>query len=117
MQQASSLLDSDGSADATTLAMLRWQYVRLLTEFDTFKHREIFEPALRSASPDKVALASQLQAHCVEMGQAFRAYVLEWSAVDKHAHWDRYHAAAITIIKRLQEHFDREMPLMQRLLA
>jgi hypothetical protein len=117
MQQASAVLEGAGAADAATLAMLRWQYVRLLTEFDAFKQREIFEPALRSASPDKAALASELQAECTAIGQAFRAYVLEWSAVDKHAQWHLYYPAAKAIIERIEKHFDEETPLMQRLLA
>jgi len=117
MAHASAVLDDNRPAEATTLAMLRWQYVRLLTEFDAFKNREIFASALWEEVPEKAALARELQVACTEMGHAFRAYVLKWSTVDKSVHWDEYHAAANAIIKRLHGHFEREGPLIERLLA
>jgi hypothetical protein len=116
MQRASAVLEA-ATPDATTLAMMRWQYVRLLTEFESFKHREIFGPALRNGTPGELALARDMATACEVMGQAFRAYVLEWSTVDKNARWEEYSAAAKAIIQRLHDHFEAEEPLMAKLLT
>jgi hypothetical protein len=116
MERASGVLEA-ATPDATTLAVLRWQYVRLLTEMESFKHREILGPSLRNGTPGELALARDLAIQCREIGQAFRAYVLEWSTVDKNARWDEYSAAAKAIIQRLQNHFETEEPLMAKLLT
>ena len=97
--------------------MLRWQYVRLLTEFETFKHREIFAPALRDGTSDKAPTARQLEASCAEISRAFRAYVMKWSTVDKNACWENYREAAAAIIQRLRDHLEAEGPAMRLLLS
>lgn len=103
--------------DAAKMATGRWQLARVLTEYHVLKHREIFDPAIADGNPERAALARQLKAACIAVGEEFRAYVTRWSPVDKAAMWPEYRLTTLNLMSRLCDHIARERLTVQRLLA
>lgn len=70
--------------------------------YQGFKHREIFDPAMRLPDPDRAGAARRLKDMCLASDHAFRAYVSKWSSVDVLDRWDEYRPAALRLIADLR---------------
>ena len=59
LSQAEDLLRAGDEQAVEALGRMRWLLVRLLREYQIFKHSRIFEPALRQGSAMQVAVAAK----------------------------------------------------------
>lgn len=60
-------------------AVLRWQLVRALREYQLFKHREIFDPLAGSLNPQLADLACGMKMRCIATCNAYGDHVQRWS--------------------------------------
>ena len=98
------------------LAVARWQMVRMLHAYQIFKHIEIFDPAIRSGSPDHARAATRMKAECIAAGDSFRRHVQQWSATSIADSWDSYRPAMLAMAEELRRHIVRERRSVEMLL-
>ena len=99
------------------LARARWLAVRLVHEYQVFKHAEILDPAIRHGAPAQVDAATRMKADCLAVIAHFRAHVREWSTGDVAARWDEYLAAMRALADRWRAHLATERRAIADLLA
>ena len=99
------------------LAKARWQMVRLLHAYQSFKHGEIFDPAIRSGTAAQIRAASRMKADCIAAGEAFRTYVQRWSSTGVTTEWDAYVPAMVAMADQLRAHVATERRTVEALLA
>lgn len=102
--------------DAGALARTRWELVRALMAYQRFKHSEIFDPVAAKGCTDEARLARRLKSDCLQMGEAFRAYVATWSSRSVLECWAEYHPAALALVARIRDHMATERRETGRLL-
>ena len=107
----------DPARDAAALARARWALMRVLTAYQLFKHREIFDPAVGGTVLGDAQRAARMKRACTQVGEEFRRYVATWSRTDVAAAWDSYQPAALAMIERLRDHFAREKAEVEALLS
>ena len=117
IESATALLRLDPLVARAPLARARWTLARMLREYQLFKHREIFDPAIAGGDEREVAAACDLRASCIAAGDAFTAYVARWSSLDIAALWDSYRPAMRRMAGELRTHLVRERAQVERLLA
>lgn len=79
-------------------AVLRWQLVRALREYQLFKHREIYDPLAGSLNPQLADLACGMKMRCIATCNAYGDHVQRWSkgpaagerSAARVARWYRY---------------------------
>lgn len=103
--------------DSHALGCVRWQLVRLLREYQLFKHRRIFDPAIRSGVTLARAQAETMKAECIAAGEAIARFVLTWSAVEGPVDWSAYRLAALDLHLAIRRHVVRERRGVIALLA
>lgn len=108
MDAAARILEANRAEDAPEMGRARWGMMRLLTEYQMFKHREIFDPAIRSGSPEAQRAAREMKAQCIAVGEEFRAYVAKWASTGVADNWAEYRTAAMAMIARIREHIASE---------
>lgn len=99
------------------LAKARWEMTRLLRSYQIFKHTEIFDPFIAHDPGEKARVAEQLKMRCIEAGNAFRDYVLEWSSRDVVTCWASYKPAMLAMTKQLRTHLAQERRDVEALLS
>jgi len=102
--------------NTVTLAALRWRLVRLLREYQLFKHTEIFDPIIRGDRASRSADAGRLKAACEETGAAYNDHIRRWNLSGTGETSPDYAADARHMIRRVGEHLDREQLDIRRLL-
>lgn len=117
MDEAEPLLRDPAARDVAALARARWAMVRGLGEYQLFKHRRIFDPALATPDAPSRERAARLKQRCVEMGDEFRAYVTRWGGADVAGEWPTYQAAALKMMARLRAHVARERTECEALIG
>ena len=117
IERAVSLLALPASEAREPLAHARWVMVRMLQEYQVFKHAEIFDPAIRRGTPLQVNAATRMKTDCIAAGEAFRTYVRQWSGTDVAARWDEYRPAMRAMAERLRNHMTTERRAVADLLA
>ena len=108
MREAEPLLRSASLRDIPALSRTRWALMRALTEYQLFKHNEIFDPAMGRAALGSAQRADRLKRACTAMGDEYRAYVGKWGGADIGAAWSVYQPAALQMTARLRDHIARE---------
>jgi hypothetical protein len=103
--------------DAATLAMLRWQMVREMAAYESFKQTQVYDPLIASCEGANKLAVQKLKQDCLDLSAAFRGYVGKWSSVDKVGHWPEYRQAALDIIQRLRRQMSEESAVVARLAA
>lgn len=111
------LLAQEPSLARGGLAKARWTLLRLLREYQLFKHGEVFGPAIRYGAPRQAATAQRMRAACIAAGDLFTAHVARWSAQDIAACWPDYKGATRAMCDGLRLHIARERREVQELLA
>jgi hypothetical protein len=111
------LLVERGPGAMPDLAQARWKFMRMLREYQAFKHAEIFDPVIRSGSPRQVAVAKELRAACIAAMDAYRTYTMRWSTVDTYANWQDYRLAMLEMAAAIRTHVERERVEIRSLLA
>lgn len=114
---AQSLVPLTPDAAQPGLAHVRWQLLRLLREYQLFKHNEIFNPLIESSQPDLVAMATRLKASCISSGEEYRLHTTRWSGRGASEDWSGYQQAAAGMIQDLGNHLKAERAAVQILLS
>jgi len=117
IETAQGLLPLTSDAAQPGLAHLRWQLLRLLREYQLFKHNEIFNPLMESSQPDLVAMATRLKASCIASGEEYRLHTTRWSGRGATEDWSGYQQATSDIIEGLYRHLQAERADVQILLS
>lgn len=106
------------SADGVIeLGRCRSEMARILTIYNLFVQREIFEPLLRGSSPSEVAAAKNIKAECICLVEEFRIFTIKWRTGDVAARWAEYQPEAVEFRRRVQRHFERVMTVVNAALA
>jgi hypothetical protein len=116
VEHTEAILRSGSAANAIELGHARWELTRVLTAYQMFMHRELFQPVIDGGRADRARIAIGLKADCIAIGEDFRHYVAKWSAVGITDRWAEYKAAALAIITRLRRHIARERWAAEQLL-
>lgn len=98
----------DGRAAQPRLAKHRWLLMRMLREYQLFKHVEIFDPAIARGDARRADLARAMKARCIATGDGFHRHVAAWTGEAIDAHWTDYAAAVLAMADRLTLHIARE---------
>jgi hypothetical protein len=88
--------------DAATLARHRWELVRVLVEFELFKHREIFDPLIRHGDQQTAARARIMKQECTALGADIRAFVTQWSNGSVEERWPEFRLAKLALFDRIE---------------
>jgi hypothetical protein len=104
----SALLAGEAPSDPCALARARWRLARALSEYQLFKHREIFDPALRAGDPGRRRVAAAMKARCEAADAAFRDHARRWSSTGVTDRWPEYQASALAVARTLQAHLAEE---------
>lgn len=108
MRTAEPLLRNASLRDVPALSRARWALMRALTEYQLFKHNEIFDPAIAGAVLGSAQRADRLKRACITVGDEYRAYATKWGGADIEGVWSVYQPAALQMIARLRDHLARE---------
>ncbi|SFP87801.1 hypothetical protein [Sphingomonas rubra] len=109
-------LRSDGRGAQPHLAKQRWVLMRMLREYQLFKHVEIFDPAIVRGDARRADLARGMKERCVAAGEDYQRHVALWTGEAIHACWADYAAAVIALADRLAQHVARERCDVEMLL-
>ncbi len=98
------------------LSRSRWEMMRVLSAYQAFKHHQLFDPIIRSGPPDKAAIAQQMKAECIAIGEDFRDHAARCANLDIPAHWDSYRPTVARMLARIKTHLIRERWVAERML-
>ena len=102
------VIEADNLSSLSTLSARRWQMVRLLREYQIFKHSRIFDPAIAKGSPSEIEAAQEMKINCIAMGNVFTSYVKTWSSGLITTRWEDYRIAMIEMSTLLMRHVKSE---------
>lgn len=110
------LLALDPEAARMPLARIRWTMVRILREYQLFKHREIFDPVI--VRDDRYSpIARRLKEACLAAADQHLTFVARWNAGDVAARWHEYRPAMAARSAQLRRDIARERREVATLLA
>lgn len=110
-------LAGDSASGQKTVAGARWELVRILREYQLFKHTEIFDPLIAYGDSVRATNASRLKTRCIDLGQSYGDHVQRWSLQAPMNAWDDYRDEALTMIERINRHLGDEAEQVARLLV
>lgn len=114
--ETTSLVRTRGVAACNELAQRRWETMRLLREYQLFKHHEIFDPAIASGDRARIIAATAMKERCVAAGDDFAAHVRRWSGTALERDWAAYEAALLRMTGAIGRHVVRERREVEALL-
>ncbi|RDE06506.1 hypothetical protein [Sphingomonas aracearum] len=94
-------------AGVAEIVRSRDEMARVLTIFQLFVHREIFEPLTAGIDPARRRLGTELKTECILLTEEFRHSKRRWNDVDLALHWAEYQPAAVAFRRRILDHLDR----------
>jgi hypothetical protein len=86
------------------LAKARTEQARIITSYQLFVHREVFEPIVAAGSPADVARVKALKTECIVLAEEFRVFARSWSFDEVMADWPTYRSAALGFVDRIRRH-------------
>jgi hypothetical protein len=115
-QEASLAVLADGveaieTGQAAVLARsaeLRARLAEALGGYQHFKHAHIFDPAIASDDPERVALARRMKVECIGAGEVFRQHMSRWSRESIETDWANYRPVARLTANQLRRHIMAE---------
>ena len=110
------LLAADAIPDPGLLDQSRTELTDVLSAYQMFKHRELFDPIIQDGPLDKARLAGQMKAECIALGEEYGAHVARCANLDIPAHWDSYRPAVLRLLARIRTHIMRERWIAASLL-
>lgn len=105
-----------GAHELHAAQRLRWELGRHLRGYQLFKHNELFDPAIASGRLIDADHARVMKARCTAAGEAYRAFMLDWSGRDAASEWDAFANAWQKMAVRLREHLAQERSEIARSL-
>ena len=117
LDRVAELLPVATDENARAIAAVRWQLVRVVLDYQMFKHRCVFDPVLAAGDPARVAVARRLKERCLATAAQFKAHVAQWSPTASLGAWAGYRAAEAAMIARLRAQVVDERAAAPALLA
>lgn len=108
---------AEEAPDPVVLARLRWEMVRLMTAYQFFKHREVFDVLIANGSDDEARIARRLKADCISLGEDVRRYVAYRNSADQTGTWAQQREQGLSFVGRIRQHLDHERRAMIALLG
>lgn len=112
----SSAAVSENAVKNVELAGLRWQLVRLLREYQLFKHVEVFDPLIKSNGSSQCANARDMKERCEIIGDQYNGFIKAWNLGDNGPSSADYRAAATKVLAAVRRHVASESEQIPRLL-
>jgi hypothetical protein len=94
-------------ADSAHLLSNRMRMARILTAYQLFVHRELYQPLHARREPGDADRARQLKTECMELADALRRHMSLWSGRDLASSWSEYRPAELAMIERVRENTQR----------
>ncbi len=101
--------------DTTRLEYGRMRMARILTAYQLFVHRELFQPLQASGDAAEVECARQLKAECGALAESVRTHTRTWSTQEPAAMWDEYRSIELGLIESIRQHILRVRAAVERL--
>ncbi|MBI0473807.1 hypothetical protein D9601_00320 [Sphingomonas sp. MA1305] len=98
---------AEGVPDDALLARLRWEMVRLMSAYQYFKHREVFDVLIADGNNNEARIARRLKAECISLGEEVRRFVADRSGTQS-ASAQAQRGQILAFIDRIWEHMDYE---------
>jgi len=117
LAEARPLLRDEDASHLKALALARWQLLRVLREYQLFKHSEIFDPMIAAGAVGRADTARRLKGRCLDIAAAFAAYVQRWSLTGPARDWTAYTAEALAMADRIDRFMMEELVEVRALLA
>lgn len=86
------------------LGKARAEQARIITSYQLFVHREVFEPLMKAGTPAEVARVKQLKTECIMLAEDFRAYTRAWTIDAVAKDWPTYRISALEFVARIKQH-------------
>jgi hypothetical protein len=86
------------------LTKARGEQSRIITSYQLFVHREVFEPMIASADVADKQRVRTLKAECIVLAEDYRTFARSWTAEDVASNWASYRAAALDFVSRIRQH-------------
>lgn len=90
------------------LAQMRWELMRVLRDYQLFKHLEIFDPVIRHGTAGQAARAGELKQRCLGIAAIHTEHVRRWSLLGAIDAWPAYRTDAVEMVDRLHAHLAAE---------
>ena len=90
------------------LAQTRWHLLRVLREYQLFKHNEIFDPLIASQRPELAAMARRMKIACISASEEYRLHTVRWAEQGSTNDWIAYEQAVRQIAAGLKSHLAAE---------
>ena len=101
---------------AHSIAEARWALVRLLREYQLFRHTRIFDPIIGSKNFSRATQADILKGKCLAAGNHYRQHVAKWSLTCTDHSWPTYEAELRVLIAGINDHLSAEAQSVRKLL-
>jgi hypothetical protein len=105
-QETETLLNRIEPQDASELTRLRLELARVMTAYQLFVHREVFEPLIRTGTPAEAGHARAMKIECIMIAEEFRAFAQLWAQVDIGPRWKDYRVAGLDFARRIRAHIE-----------
>jgi hypothetical protein len=115
--EAEALVEAEPDRSAHRLATIRWEMVRLMREYQLFKHGEIFDPMIASGSATQAALARDLKARCHAASDRYVEHTRRWSTGGIMVEWADYRLAVLAMADAVRDHMQQEREAVTMLLV
>ena len=99
------------------LAQMRWELMRVLRDYQLFKHLEIFDPVIRHGTAAQAARAGELKQRCLGLAATYTEHVRRWSLLGAIDGWPAYRTDAMAMVDQLHAHLAAELRDTAGLLA
>ena len=91
-----------GYADAwPELQLFRQELSQRMQAFQVFKHRELFDPLIRTRS-EQGEIGRQLKTDCIKLGTDYGDFQRRWSKADVETRWPEYRLSAIVMMTTIR---------------
>lgn len=115
MASGERMLNAGDTRDLAGLSIVRWELIQLLRQYQAFKNREIYDPAIANENDLERQLAQLMKNKCLAIEDEFRAHVIRWNGSTE-VQWVDYRLAALAMREKLLRHLDDEHTGIKRLL-
>lgn len=101
---------------AKSVAAARWALVRLLREYQLFKHTRVFDPIINSKDFARATQADILKSKCLVAGDQYRQHVAKWSLTGTDHSWPAYEVELRLLMAGIKSHLSAEASGVSALL-
>jgi hypothetical protein len=117
VERARSALVGSRDVEGARLAQMRWELMRVLRDYQLFKHLEIFDPVIGTGAPAEAELATRLKERCNQVAVEYQDHVRRWTLIGAIDRWPDYRLETLAMIDRIVGHLAAERRDVTTLLA